>query len=216
MLKKLKIFILKIIYYMLKGVVDTHLMISVAIAGQENFKKIPHESGIIIAANHSSALDIAVIARAFHDHLIRTSWIVSKYNSKLWYLQWCFWLFKCIIVNGSVAKAKADLEDGRWVVIFPKGGEKWCPPRKVKTKKKPGYGTAILALSTGLPILPIGISGADKVLPPKSCRYKPWHTITLRIGEPFSFDIVNQEQLKDRDLLAKKTDYIMERIYELT
>ncbi len=79
---------------------------------------------------------------------------------------------------------------------------------------KKSRGTAAIALSTGAPIIPVFIKGADQVLPPDSFKLKPQFTINVTIGKPFSFEPVHQEKIEE-SLLDKTTQEIFDRINAL-
>jgi 1-acyl-sn-glycerol-3-phosphate acyltransferase len=50
-------------------------------------------------------------------------------------------------------------------------------------------GVALLAIRAGVPILPVGISGAQRYLP-RNSRLPAWGTnITIRVGKPFTVGV---------------------------
>jgi len=184
--------------------------LKIHIKGKEN---IPQTPKALIVANHSSYLDVPILGHTFFRQLPHISWIISKENYRLWYLKWLYLVFKVIVVNGTIAKVKKDLKANRWVVIFPEGDKRWCPPRKAKTLR-PKKGAAAIALSTGVPIIPVRIKGAAKILPPRSFKYQPKHSITVIIGKPFSFEVKKEKEIKE-SLLEQKTQVIMNKIMAL-
>ncbi|MFH1771824.1 MAG: lysophospholipid acyltransferase family protein [Candidatus Omnitrophota bacterium] len=192
--------------------VFVRINLKIFVNGLENLPKHT-ERGAIIVANHSSYLDIIVVAVAVFQNLINLSWVVSRNNYRLWCLKPLWLVFKPIAVNGTIEKANKDLSANRWIVIYPEGGKVWCPPREIK-KRKPGKGAAIIGLTTGVPIIPVGITGADIVLPPRDFKYNPRHPIIVRIGKPFTFEKIEQERISE-EILQEKTDFIMSKIEEL-
>ena len=188
----------------------TSLHCKIKILGKQN---IPNTNQVLIVANHSSYLDVFILGVALFHNLINIRWVISKTNYRKWYLQWLYWLNRVIVVNGTIEKAKQALNNNLWVAIFPEGAGKWCAPKN-EEKRKPGHGAATIALSTGVTILPIGISGADKVLPANSFKMNRQYGIAVRIGEAFSFEMAQQERI-DQALLEKTTQEIMGRINAL-
>jgi len=209
----LRILLTKCAYTILKFIVLSNIKIT--IEGKDNIPK--DISRALIVANHSSYLDVINIAYAFYDNLIDLSWVVSQSNYKLWFLKWLYLLFKPIVVErgGTIDKIKHDLMYSRWVVLFPEGNEKWCPPQEAAKKRvKPSSGAAVVALSTGVTIIPVGITGADKVLPARSFHMDTRYHITVRIGKPFSYDKVEADKI-DQGMINETRQGIMNRIYPL-
>lgn len=207
----LSVLLKKTAYSILKVIVASSLRITVE--GKEN---IPRVNEALIVANHSSYLDVPIIAFAFYDNLINTSWVVSQANYNMWFLKWVYWLFRPIVTGGgTIDKIKDSLKDNRWVIIFPEGNERWCPPSEAaKKREKPSSGAAVIALSTGVTVIPVGITGADKVLPTRSFRLDTRYYITVKIGKSF--------QYKEREggtitpeLLKQTREEIMNRVYSL-
>ncbi len=189
-----KLFLIRSAQFILKSIV--YVFFKIKISGQKN---LPSSPKALIVVNHSSYLDVPVLGCALYKNLMNISWVISKFNYKLWYLKWLYFIFKVIVVNGTTDKVKKDLEKNRWVVIFPEGGAQWCPPDRAK-KKKPKTGAAAISLSTGVPIIPICISGADKVLPAKSLRYSPKHQINISIGKSFSLKPFKNKKISQATL----------------
>lgn len=205
---KLKIFARKCAFFITKILLD--LIFRITIKGREN---IPQTSGALIVANHSSYLDGFVVGKVFYDNLINLKWVISKENYRMWYLRWFYSILQVIVVNGTIEKVKKEFKKNKWVVIFPEGAGRWCPPGRVETRR-PGKGAAVIALSSGVNIIPVGIEGTDKVLPARSFKLKPQYAITVHIGKPFAFEVVHQEKI-DEALLKKTSQEIMNRIYAL-
>ncbi|MBU2103241.1 MAG: 1-acyl-sn-glycerol-3-phosphate acyltransferase [Candidatus Omnitrophica bacterium] len=179
----------------------------------KGLENIPDTSSALIVSNHSSYLDVLLIGTAFYSNLANVLWVISKENYRIWYLKWFYALYPVIVVNGTVEKVKKALSEGCWIVIFPEGAARWYS-KKHPQNKKPGTGTAAIALSTGVTIVPVNIHGAGNVLSPHSFELHTAHTITLTVGKPFSFEAVHQEKI-DETLLANTTEELVRRITEL-
>jgi 1-acyl-sn-glycerol-3-phosphate acyltransferase len=90
------------------------------------------------------------------------------------------------------------------VILFPEGTR--SADGTLQGFKK---GAFVLAIQTGVPVLPVGISGSRKVMPKGSFRIRPG-TITVRVGTPISVDGMT---VRDRDaLLERGRDAILELI----
>ena len=189
-------------------------LLKVTVEGAENIPDVP---GALIVSNHISYLDVPLISLAFRKHLLKMNWIVSRDIHRLWFLQWVFWIYPVIVTGGgTIEKMKQALGKDRWIVIFPEGGERMCPPwlREEIHKKQARKGTAIIALSTGISIIPVGITGADKALPMRSFRLDRKHKVTIRVGKPFSYKIAPDNEMTD-ELVNKTKKDIIDRIYSL-
>jgi len=200
-------FIRKAAFYSYKAIL--HLTFKIIIYGKENIPQVP---SALIVANHQSYLDGFIVGLAFFDNLINLRWIISKANYQRWFLKPFWWFFQPIVVNGTVEKAKKTLSNNNWVVIFPEGAGRWCFVEK-DAKIKPGHGAAAIALSTGTTIIPITLTGTDKVLPADSFKLHPERTITIRIGKPFKFETIHHDKIEET-VLEKTTSEIMNKIYQ--
>ena len=144
----------------------------------------------LIIANHTSHFDtlivlsilpqrlynrtaVAAAADRFYRESLKGAWYSLRYNA-----------FP-IARNGG----KAALDYSYWLLrhdwsllIFPEG-----------TRSKTGNllpfhpGPAILALKQNVPVLPIHIEGASKILQPGTRQARPAHVL-VRVGPPLSFD----------------------------
>jgi 1-acyl-sn-glycerol-3-phosphate acyltransferase len=80
----------------------------------------------------------------------------------------------------AFAQVGEVLDRGEVVGLFPEG-----------TRSRDGLlhrghsGAAHLALTTGVPIVPVGIIGTDQILPTGARLVRPFRRATIRVGEPF-------------------------------
>lgn len=79
---------------------------------------------------------------------------------------------------GAVKTALTVLKNGESLVMFPEGGRS-----DGVTLRRGKSGAALVALKSGVRILPVGISGA----------YKPFRKMTVRIGKPISLAAIGDE-----------------------
>jgi len=181
----------------------TLVLFSVRIEGQEN---LPEKGPYIVAANHASFIDPIVGQIAVRDNI---SWVAKKAVYKKWFLRPIHYTFRSIPVNGAVDKAVDALEEGRVVGIFPEGTRS----RDGKLKEA-DVGVAVMALKSGCPVVPVGISGAYDALRPGKVSLSFRSKVTTRIGKPFSFTKCSDEKINE-PVLKEKTAEIMGRIREL-
>lgn len=141
----------------------------------------------IFMANHTSASDIVVIFVA----LCRDVRFVAK-RELFWipFLGWSMWLAGFIPVDRE-KKDKAreafdrigkSLRKGISILVFPEGTR--SRNGKLLPFKKAGF---LLAMRTGLPIVPVGISGARAVLGADGLLVRRGR-IEVRVGDPIPSD----------------------------
>jgi 1-acyl-sn-glycerol-3-phosphate acyltransferase len=116
----------------------------------------------------------------------------------------------------AFAKAVKAIKKGYSLVIYPEG--KRSETGEVQKGK---WGIAKLFLQTGVPVVPLGISGAFEVMPPHG-KVKIKRMIKLNVGKPVFFkdalekskglDIESEEY---KNLCINITDRIMEKIKKL-
>ncbi len=150
----------------------------------ENPANLPTEGPAIVVANHVSFLDSVLLMFA----LPRPVSVLGKaeYTDR-WITNWLFCGAGMIPIRrenpadlGRAFEQVADvLGKGEVVGIFPEG-----------TRSRDGLlhrghsGAAHLALSTGAPLVPVGIIGTDRVLPTGARLVRPFKHATMNVGEP--------------------------------
>ncbi len=200
----MKKILVNIIYVALKALTRflMFLFFRVHAQGKEN---IPKDESFIIVANHSSYLDPVAVHMVFRKNI---SWITKKEIYDIKALKFIHYLCRTIKVNGAIDAAIDAINEGRIVGVFPEGGRS-----KDGSLRDGDVGAAIMALKTGMSILPIGIKGAYQAFGTGMKFPKP-HPITINIGKIFSFEKVGKEEIED-SVLQDKKQYIMQRIEEL-
>lgn len=172
--------------------------------GVEN---IPPEGGVLIACNHMSRLDIPVLFitpnRPEITALVTTKYL--KYPLLRWFIVTAegIWLDRDTADFSTFRKAVEALKQGKALGIAPEG-------TRSQTAKliegKPG--TALLALRTGVPIVPVAIVGTEDGMSKLLRLKRP--RITAEYGKPIippKLDRSNRE-----GQLQNLTDEVMCRI----
>lgn len=158
--------------------------IDLDVESTEGARKVPEA---IFMANHTSAADIVVLFVA----LSRDIRFVAK-KELFWipFLGWSMWLAGFIPVDRE-KKDKAretfdrigkSLKKGISILVFPEGTR--SRNGKLLPFKKAGF---LLAMRTGLPIVPVGISGARAVLGADGILVRRGR-IVVRVGDPIPSD----------------------------
>ena len=179
---------------------------SVEVVGRS---RVPRDGPLIVAANHQSFSDPPLIVYAISRPLfflakkgLFTGPIVS-FALRMWH---AYPVKEDGQASDSLRWAQQTLSAGRALLVFPEG------------KRNPGAlgeaidGLTYLALRSGAPILPVGLTGTEKA--PTLLRI-PFHFQRLKvvIGEPFHLPPMKGRV--DRAQLREMTQLIMTRIAEL-
>jgi glycerol-3-phosphate dehydrogenase (NAD(P)+) len=148
---------------------------------------IPDSGPVLLAANHRSFLDPFVIGALTR----RPVYYVAK--RELFERRWQAWLLNSLGAfpvdrgmgdENAMATARAILERGDCVVIFPEGTRVRPGPLG-----KPHRGVGRLALQTGARVVPIAVMGTEDVR--RGWRVRP-HKIRIRCGRPLGFPMAEQ------------------------
>lgn len=176
----------------------------------EGVEHIPKKGGAILAANHASYLDPPLLGAAAP----RPVHFMAK--KELFGLP----ILKTILpaINAyPVARGKPDraairaayeiLSQGGLFALFPEG-----------TRSRTGEllpakrGAALIALRAGAPVIPVGIVGADRIMPPGS-RLPRFPRLTVRFGRPL--DLEPAREMPDKEAVNWMSDQIMDAIDKL-
>ena len=172
--------------------------------------RVPSEGGVIIAINHMSHLDtpIMMVNPARKDI---TALVTTKYQNRpliRWFTNTAegIWIDRDIADFSAVRKAAQALEDGWALGIAPEG------TRSKDARLQEGKpGTVMLAMKSGAPIVPVGITGTEDAFDKLKRLRKPH--ITVRFGQPFT--LPEFEPHKRSEQLKRWTNILMGRIAEL-
>lgn len=167
-------------------------------------ENMPLTGGAILAGNHTSYLDPPVLAAASRralnflarENLFRNAFFASLIRA-----------LGAFPVKTNFADLKAlrwavkILKKGQVLAIFPEGG------RSATGKlEEPLAGVGFLAVRANVPIVPVLICGADKVLPKQSKLIRLFSEIKVYFGTPiYPREISGLSEKQRYANLAKKT-----------
>lgn len=177
-------------------------------------ERAPAEGGLIVASVHMSHLDPCALANVMWHRRMRAMGKEELWNNKLF--------GKIIEKVGafpvkrgagdveSIKKCIDILQGGETVIVFPEGtrnyGEQLLPLNP---------GIVLLAKKSGAPILPVGISGTQTIMPPKdSGRKKEKCLTTVACGHPFTYAEI-AEKVGDKAAKAAILAEVERQILEL-
>ncbi len=174
----------------------------------QGLERVPPEGGFVLAANHNSSFD---------------PWPLGL---PLWPGRQLFFMGKVELFNPVLApllraagafpvrRGEADIEaietavricgEGGIVGMFPEGTRQVKGLRK-KFEHRPRTGSARIALTAQVPLVPAAIKGTD--------RLARLAALKVAFGEPVPLDDLAEQPLREASQTA--TDRLMERIYEL-
>jgi 1-acyl-sn-glycerol-3-phosphate acyltransferase len=188
------------------------------VRGREN---IPKET-FILATNHQSHLDEIVAGYICVPRRFSFIGQTDQYSglTKL-FLYIIYFIFGVIRLNrkkeeskrGAIEEAVKVLKQNNILVIYPEGTR-----TRTGEMGKGKWGAARIFLETGAPVLPVGIKGTFKLLPPGG-KLKIERIVKANIGKPLYFreelqkaKVINNNLAEKEGLAIKITDKIMERI----
>ena len=146
--------------------------------GQENLPK----GSFILASNHISILDPLILglscARKF-GYIAKDSLFKNKLFSIVLHLVGTFPIKRDSSDVGAIKEALKRLERGTPIIMFPEGTR-----NGYARFKRVHSGVALIAVKSGVPVIPAYIDGSDKVLPP-GAKWPRRRLVNVTIGAPF-------------------------------
>jgi 1-acyl-sn-glycerol-3-phosphate acyltransferase len=153
-----------------------------------NAEVVPSKGAVILAANHTSMIDVLFILAALRREAIAMA------MAELWKSPLTHWLVEVLgqipVVRGdsesgkqAMVRAAEALDDGALVGIFPE--QKCVKPGEVVPYRP---GVAVLAKRTHVPIIPVRLVNANKVWPLERKFPSFGHTVYVIFGNPIHPD----------------------------
>jgi len=176
------------------------------VRGKEN---IPSQGPLLVVANHLNLADSPLLGVSLGRKLI---FMAKKQLFRFKVIGYfvrgfgAFPVHRGQLDRKALRRANQVLAEGLVLVMFPEG------MRSLHGQLQPAfYGSALIALRSGAPILPVGLIGTEKIKGVTWLLRRP--QITVNIGHPFYLSPTSSRLTKAE--LAKATNSIMGRIAEL-
>jgi len=195
-------------YYVARAIIKMllKLLTRCQVKGREN---IPSQGPLLIIANHLSFVDPPLLSVSFNRKVIFMAKKELFHPRVIGYFIGSFGAFpvhRGRLDRQAIRRAYQVLADGLVLVMFPEG------TRSLSDRLQPALpGSVLIALRSGVPILPIGIFGTEKLRGVTWLLRRP--QITVNIGHPFYLPSANSRLNKTE--LAELTNSVMGRIAEL-
>ena len=169
----------------------------------EGTENIPLDGPVIYCGNHKTFVDPQLIVVTAKRHV---RFLAKDELAKNPLFNILGNLFDVILVKrdskdiNALKEALKTLKQGEAIAIFPEGTR-----NGIEKGEKVKEGAAFFAVRTGAKVLPIGIKGGDKLFKKAVIKY----------GKPLDYSKYKGQD-KDKEVLEKVTDDIMNNIIELT
>lgn len=168
---------------------------------------VPHSGPLIVVANHLNLPDPPLLTASIPRRIIFMAKEELFRSRGGPFIRWfgAFPVRRGELDREAIRQAMKVLDAGLALGMFPEGRRS---PNSQLILAEPG--TALIALRSRAPILPVGISGTEKVQGLSIFRHRP--RIRVNIGQPFTLPF---EGRPTREKLSQATELIMRRIAEL-
>lgn len=190
-------------YNFARGLVHAVMFIPYRLKRPDN-SSVPESGGLIVCANHSCLLDPVFIAVALKRKLTfmaKKELFNFKPFGKLISLLGAFPVDREHNDVSAVKTAIRLLKGGHALLMFPQGTR--C---RMEDNVQAKHGAIRLAIMTGVPILPVGVSENHKAFRRKG---------VVSIGEPIDYSSYKGAKLTDEDC-DRLSEELMQKIYALS
>lgn len=197
------------IFYLANVRTWVRLIVMIASRGNiEGMENVPKKGPLIIASNHMNIGEVPFISSHFPRRIV---WMAKKELFETPVLGLMYVFSGQIPVKRHAADMKAlrlsqrALKRGHVLGMFPEGTRS-----KDARLHEAEPGTALIALRSGVPILPMAVWGTENVKLPRDFFRRT--RVNLRVGKPFSLPQTKRASKED---IEKASTEIMTRIAEL-
>ncbi len=176
------------------------------VRGKEN---IPRQGPLLVVANHLNLADPPLVGISLGRKVIfmaKEELFRSRFSSYFMRALGTFPVHRGRLDRKALSQAEKVLADGWALVMFPEGS------RSKNAQLQPAFlGSALVAMRSGAPILPVGIIGTERIKGVAWLLRRP--RVTVNIGSPFHLPSFNGRLTKPE--LAELTNLVLEHIAEL-
>ncbi len=188
----------------IKFLIIFKLFFRLKVTGQEN---IPQDGSFIIVANHSSLLDPVILGVSIKPKII---FVAAAYLFEISWLGYLLRKANSIPIQRendikAIKQSLKILQRGGVLGIFPEGGID-----RQKNNFPVRAGAAYLATKVGVPIVPIKIKGADKVLPRGAKFIRSLNKIEVEIKKPI---FCSRQTNKNKEIIKRVVESYIKAIY---
>jgi len=173
------------------------------VKGKEN---VPQSGPVIVVANHMTLIDppmLSVSLGRYAQIMAKEELFRTRFTNYFMSGLGAFPVHRGRLDRQALRIAEKTLTDGGVLIIFPEGQRS-----RNSQLRQASAGAALIALRNSVPILPVGITGTERVSGIRSLLHRP--RLTVNIGKPFYLP-----KVKGKEDRAERTHYLMRRIAEM-
>jgi 1-acyl-sn-glycerol-3-phosphate acyltransferase len=181
-------------------------------------ENLPEKPPYIIAANHASSMDYVTVAWAIGKRREDLYPITTKlFYDNAWVRFWIKIAANAVRIDSiedfipALRAAVQVLRAGKAIYVNPEGMRS---TNGTLLPFRPGVG--VLAVETGVPLVPVYVSGTWKALPTGRIFLRPY-PISVHIGKPIEMEpyIEKKKSRRAYDVYKEVTDELQSRVEEL-
>ena len=199
------------LYFVVRALVagGTRALTRLSIEGREN---LPRDGAFVLAPVHRSYIDTPVSSCLTRRRLRfmgkDTLWKNRPFG---WFLSSLggFPVTRGTADREALRRCVAVLEAGEPLVLFPEGERKSGP-----TVQPLFDGAVYVALRAGVPIVPVGIGGSERVMP-KEARFLHPHKVHVIVGAPIDSPPPNDSGRVPRSTIRRHSDELHAALQQL-
>ena len=160
----------------------------------------------VFMSNHASHFDVLAVVAALPEFQLR--WVAKRELADIPIFGWAMRRAGHVIIDrsnpeqalASLRAARTMMDEGISVMIFPEGTREGHDDELLPLKK----GGFLLALETGVPIVPIAVRRSREILPRDDWRIRSG-TMEVVVGEPIPVEG------RDRETLVRQVEAFLRR-----
>ena len=147
------------------------------------------QGGYILAGNHVSYLDPMLLWSGTLHPRPTSSRSRSSSTPRSWagdsVALWSFPITRASADREAIQRATDLLKRGEPCRHLPRGHPSSDPAQRTDEPAEAHAGVAFIAMRAGVPVVPVGIAGTERALPP-GAKFPRFPRVTIRYGEPVS------------------------------